>query len=105
MSVEPMSVKPMTFAVTLAAAALLNWAGPNPALAPHEVIAAVVEALQHNNSPRPNAGVMAVYQFASPANRRVTGPYGRFFLSVKSPPYAPLLRASAVEFDAIRLDG
>ena len=95
----------MTMLVTAACLALLSWTGPDPGMAPREVVAAVVDALRHNNFPHPNAGVLTVYHFASPANRRVTGPYGHFLRLVKSPPYAPLFKAAAVEFGEIGVDG
>ena len=91
--------------LALLCGAILAWAAPNPLMGPHDVVVAVVNALQHNNSPLPNAGVLAVYQFASPANKRVTGPYGRFFRAVKSPPYSLLLQPSAIEYGAIQVDG
>jgi hypothetical protein len=83
---------------------ILASSAQNSRMGPHDVVAAVVNALQHNNSPLPNAGILAVYQFASPANKRVTGPYGRFFRSVKSPPYAVLLQPSAIEYGPIKSD-
>jgi hypothetical protein len=64
---------------------------PNPGRSPAEVIRTVVEALQNPNSPSPNAGIFTVYQFASPANRANTGPYGNFLRLVKHPNFAPLL--------------
>lgn len=90
---------------TAAWLALLSWDGPNPGMAPGEVVAAVVDALQHNNVPHPNAGVLTVYHFASPANRRVTGPYGHFLRLVKSPAYTPLFQAAAAEFGEIHVQG
>ena len=65
---------------------------PNPGLAPEQVVKIVAEALGNNNSPIPNAGVFTAYQFASPANHAVTGPYGRFLQLVKLRDYAPMLR-------------
>ncbi|HEV2201710.1 MAG TPA: DUF4864 domain-containing protein [Bryobacteraceae bacterium] len=95
----------MTTLATTAWLALLSWVQPNPGMAPGEVVAAVVDALRHNNSPHPNAGVLTVYHFASPANRRVTGPYGHFFRLVKSPAYQLLFHAAAVEFGEIHMQG
>jgi hypothetical protein len=68
---------------------------PSPSLAPSEVIRTVVEALQNRNSPSPNAGIFTVYQFASPANRANTGPYGTFLQLVKLPGFAPLFSGHA----------
>jgi uncharacterized protein DUF4864 len=74
---------------------------PSPDLTPGHVVQAVVEALRHNNSPRPNAGVFTAYQFASPANHAAVGPYGRFLRIVRSA--APLLSGEAAEFSPIEI--
>ena len=74
---------------------------PRPDLAPEEVIRIVVTALQHHDSPSPNAGIFTVYQFASPSNRAITGPYGHFLRLVKSPDFAPMLRDQPAEFSAL----
>ncbi len=78
---------------------------PNAAMGPHDVVVAVMDSLQHNDSPLPNTGIRSVYQFASPANRRVTGPYGRFFRLVRMPPNNLLLKSSLVEYGALQQEG
>ena len=64
---------------------------PNSERGPAEVVGIVAEALQNNNSPIPNAGVFTAYQFASPANRAATGPYGRFLQIVRGQESRPLI--------------
>jgi hypothetical protein len=78
---------------------------PHPGIAPDEVIRTVVEALQNRNSPSPNAGVFTVYQFASPANRVNTGPYGNFLRLVKLPPFVPLFSGRADSYGPLTVDG
>ena len=78
---------------------------PDPGLAPGEVIRIVVEALQHRNSPSPNAGIFAVYQFASPANRVKTGPYGSFLRLVKLPPFDSLFSGHADGYGPLLVAG
>jgi hypothetical protein len=78
---------------------------PNAALSPAEVIRTVAAALQNNNSPIPNAGIFTAYQFASPANRAATGPYGRFFRIVKSYDSAPLFNKGLQEFGEVTVRG
>ena len=78
---------------------------PNPGLAPGEVIRTVVEALQNRNLPSPNAGIFTVYQFASPANRANTGPYGNFLRIVKVQTFAPLLSGHADRFGPLMIAG
>jgi len=78
---------------------------PHPNLAPDAVVRIVTESLQHVNSPRPNAGIYAAYQFASPANKQVTGPYGRFLTLVKHEAFSTLLRPGFAEFGPLVVAG
>ena len=78
---------------------------PNPRLRPDEVIRTVVEALHNNNSPTPNAGIFTVYQFASPANRQNTSPYGKFLRLVRLPDFSPLLTRGVTTFGPLALSG
>jgi hypothetical protein len=78
---------------------------PDPGLAPGEVIRAVVDALRNRNSPAPNSGIFTVYQFASPANRTLTGPYGNFLRLVKLPPFGPLLSGRADRYGPLAVAG
>jgi hypothetical protein len=71
-----------------AAAALI---GPDPALAPEEVVAIQLEALKHNDDPTPNTGIAQTYALAHPDNKRITGPLPRFERMIRSPAYRPLL--------------
>ena len=78
---------------------------PGPDLTPETVVRTVVEALQHVNSPRPNSGVFVAYQFASPENKKVTGPYGTFLVGVKHADFAALMSPGAAEFGPIQRNG
>ena len=78
---------------------------PNSGIGPGEVIQAVVRALENYNSPSPNAGIFTAYQFASPANRTNTGPYGNFLRLIKNPAFAPLLVRHATEFGPLAVQG
>jgi hypothetical protein len=69
-----------------------NTLRPGISLSPEQVVRAVVEGLRHNNSPIPNAGIYTAYRFASPANRAITGPYGRFFRAVKAVNFEAMFR-------------
>jgi len=88
---------------------LLTWFAaqprPNPGLAPSEVIRTVVEAMQNRDKPSPNAGIFTVYQFASPANRARTGPYGSFVQLVKLPPYDALFAGRAEHYGSLAVAG
>ena len=78
---------------------------PNPNLGPDQVIRTVVEALQHRNSPAPNTGIYTAYQFASPANRQNTSPYGKFLRLVRLPDFAPLLARGVAGYGPLALAG
>ncbi len=64
---------------------------PRADLAPAEVVAAQLYALKNNDSANRDDGIRTAFRFASPGNRRVTGPIERFIEMVKNPLYAPLL--------------
>lgn len=65
--------------------------GPDPGLAPEDVVAIQLEALQKNDDPTPDAGIRQTFALAHPDNKRVTGPLARFALMIRSPSYRPLL--------------
>jgi hypothetical protein len=67
------------------------------------VIRTVVEALQSNDSPSPNAGIFTVYQFASPANRQNTSPYGKFLRMVRLPDFSSLLTRGVISYGPLAL--
>ena len=71
---------------------------PAPKLSPLDVVKIQVYALQHYDEPAPNAGIWTTFEFASPANRSVTGPYGHFLQLIKSPGTRPFLRARSARF-------
>lgn len=64
---------------------------PDPAYAPERVVGIQLDALAENDSPTENAGIKTAYNFASPANRRSTGPLDRFVRMVEGPQYAPMI--------------
>ena len=64
---------------------------PSPELTPGQVIEIQLEALQFNDRPAKDAGIATTFQFASPGNRKATGPLERFTLIVKNPAFRPLI--------------
>jgi len=64
---------------------------PTPDLGPDEVVRTQLDALEHNDDPEPDAGVKTAYNFASPANRRATGPFDRFRRMVHNRRYRPMV--------------
>ena len=86
-------------------AVLITAEHPIRAAEPDEVVQRVTAALRHNNSPIPNAGIFTTFQFASPANLAVTGPYGRFLGMVKHADFAPMLSDNPQELGELVVRG
>lgn len=78
---------------------------PAPSLTPTEVVTIVLNALKHNDDPRPDAGIETTFEFASPANREATGPLARFALVIKNPAYRAMLGFKSATRARLELDG
>jgi hypothetical protein len=76
---------------------------PSPDLTPTEVVKIQINALRMNNES--DDGIAVAFRFASPDNRRVTGPLPRFARLVKSSPYSPLLYHSEAYFSPLGVSG
>jgi len=64
---------------------------PEPSYGPEQVVQIQLSALATNDDPVVNAGIKTAYNFASPANRRSTGPLPRFVAMVEGRTYAPMI--------------
>jgi hypothetical protein len=64
---------------------------PTPQYGPGRVVEIQLTALADNDDPVENAGIKTAYNFASPANRRATGPLSRFVRMVEQPRYAVMI--------------
>src|SRR3954451_2111401 len=62
---------------------------PARSLSPGEVVKIVMNALRDNDAK--DGGIAITFDFASPQNKKVTGPLERFVPMVKTPAYAPML--------------
>jgi hypothetical protein len=78
---------------------------PRPDADPGEVAATQLDALAVNDDPFEDAGVLTAYNFASPANRRVTGPRDRFVRMVHGPRYAPMVDHEEAVAGPVERDG
>lgn len=76
---------------------------PSPELAPEQVVRLQLESLQHNDGS--NRGIAAAFNFASPGNKKHTGPLPRFIKMLQAPPYDAMLNYQSVEFDPIERAG
>ena len=79
-------------------------AHPNKHLTPEQVVKIQMEALQHNDTPAPDAGIATTFDFASPQNKQATGPLDHFALIVKSPAYARMLNCKKITYDPILVE-
>ena len=91
--------------VLLAGCGGSQTAWPSPRLTPAEVVGIQVGALQRYNQPTPNAGIWTAYQFASPANRQATGPYGRFLQIIRADSNRALLHSREWRIEDVRQTG
>ncbi len=71
----------------------VNDLSPKPELTPQQVVEYQLSVLQRNDQPTPDAGIEKAFRFASPANKKSTGPISHFISMVHSAGYAPLLNA------------
>lgn len=74
---------------------------PDKRYAPADVVKIQMEALQHNDMPKPDAGIATVFAFASPGNREYTGPLAHFIQIVRAPAYLPMLNCKSITYDTI----
>ncbi len=74
---------------------------PSPELEPQDVVRIVIHALANNDFPFADAGIATTFGFASPANRRNTGPLDRFTRMVRSFPYGVMVDHVTSEFSEV----
>lgn len=106
------AMRPALLAVLLVPVALLLAASsgdrsdpePSPSLSPEEVVRIQVEALRQNDEPYDDAGIEAAFRFASPSNRRATGPLPRFAEMIRRG-YADMLGFERAEYGPMRVEG
>ena len=67
----------------------LKNAYPEPELKPNDVVRLQLLAMQQNDDS--DFGIEVTFRFASPANKKQTGPLKRFIRLVRNPSYRPLL--------------
>jgi hypothetical protein len=75
----------------------------SPEISPEQVVRLQLESLQHNDDS--NQGIATAFNFASPSNKKSTGPLTRFIKMVKMPPYSSMLNHRSVEFEPIKIEG
>ena len=78
---------------------------PHPSLKPLDVVRIVMTALQHNDIGGKNSGIAITYNFASPANKRMTGPLSRFIALVSGPVYGEMINHKGASYEKVILKG
>ena len=71
---------------------------PKPVYTPDKVVRIQLDALANNDTPYQDAGIEIAFRFASPANKRTTGPLNRFIQLVHNPVYNPMLDHQKAQF-------
>ena len=78
---------------------------PDPSLSPQDVVSIQIEALRNNDTPYENRGIEVTFNFASPANKRMTGPLERFKVMVRSPIYGPMINHRNAKYENLVVEG
>ena len=78
---------------------------PDPSLSPQDVVSIQIEALRDNDTPYENRGIEVTFNFASPANKRMTGPIERFAAMVRNPIYAPMINHRTAKYGKLMIEG
>lgn len=77
---------------------------PHPALSPEDVVRAQLRALAQNDVPYANAGIEYAFRFASPSNKRHTGPLERFIQLLHTPAYVPMLNHGNARYGETQIE-
>ena len=78
---------------------------PDPSLSPQDVVSIQIEALRNNDIPYADRGIEVTFNFASPANKRVTGPLDRFKVMVRNPNYGPMINHRSARYENLMVEG
>jgi len=91
--------------VSPVAAERLPQTEPEPSLSPQDVVSIQMEALRNNDTPYENRGIEITFNFASPANKRLTGPIERFAAMVRNPVYGPMINHRTARYQNVIIEG
>ena len=84
-----------------AADPIVAGARPLPTLAPEDVVRIQLEALRRNDTG--DGGIAIAFRFATPDNRRSTGPLSRFARMIKQGPFALMLTFTVAEYGPVEV--
>ena len=77
--------------------------GPHPDFSPQQVVRIQLAALQNNDAL--DRGIEICFRFASPTNKRQTGPLPRFIRMIENGPYSLMLRYRDAVFEPMEVSG
>ena len=83
----------------------LSRTTPHPSLSPLDVVQIIMNALKKNDEPSKNHGIRVTFNFASPANKKVTGPVKRFVNMVSGPVYGKMVDHLGAVYEKIKVKG
>ena len=86
-------------------AADLKRTQPDPSLNARDVVEIVMSAMANNDYPYQNHGIEITYNFASPANKLITGPLARFRKMIRVGVYASMLNFKGIKYENYKVDG
>lgn len=75
---------------------------PSPEFSPARVVAVQLAALRRNDAE--DRGIAVAFRFASPANKRSTGPLPRFASMIRNGPYRLMLEYRRAIFDPVSVE-
>ena len=78
---------------------------PDPSLGPEQVARIQIEALGRNDVPYKDRGIEVTWNFASPTNKRFTGPLERFKRMVHNPAYEPMVNHQNAQIENLKVAG
>ena len=78
---------------------------PDPSLAPQDVVSIQIEALGNNDTPYKDRGLEVTFNFASPANKRMTGPLARFKAMLRGPNFGPMIDHRSANLEKLVVEG
>jgi hypothetical protein len=76
--------------------------GPRKEYTPQQVVQVVMDALQNNDDK--DSGIATCFNFASPGNKKLTGPLEHFIPMVKTAAYQPMLNFKSVDYDEAKIE-
>ena len=79
--------------------------GSAAALVTGDLVGLRITMILHTSIPYENRGIEVTFEFASPANKRMTGPLERFKVMVRNPIYGPMINHRNAKYENLMVEG